>query len=308
MQYRFRNTICLLAVVSGLLSGCENPLDLPLRKDEFLLTLNAEINPDEPVVALLTFPKRPFESGPFEVPRDASIQLYEDDTWLETLSYNPNDTAKTFGIYAGKIRPEAGKSYRLEVQYPGYTPLKAVETMPSRVSVSALETIYYPADFEQDGEARFSLSFDDHPGEANYYLLYVFYRTLVVDPNEPGSQGNYEFFTGSRSLNLSEAEFDYSGGILFSDATFNGNSAVLQIQLSAEPLSLFQDPRYKEASLFFELRRISKNNFLYRQSLTRFLRDNNDGFSEPVMVWNNIEGGLGIFSSFTRSFKEVKLK
>jgi hypothetical protein len=299
----------ILLVCCGVwLSACENPLDLPLNKAVGILTLNAELNPDERINALITLPKEPFKPGPFEVPNNAVVQLFEDGEWKETLRYNPNDSSVAFGIYAGNTRPKAGSRYRIEVNVPGYDAISAEDQVPRFCPIQELSTLYYPADYGQDGTARFSFSISDEPNTDNYYVLYIFYRTLQKGGPEPDAEPFFDFFTRRRSINVPDAAFDYTGGILFSDKTFPGSAFSVQVTLAAEPLSLFADDKYLEAKLFFELRSISRDNYLYRSTLTKFRNDENNGFSEPVLVWNNIKGGLGIFSSFNRDFKDVPLK
>jgi hypothetical protein len=305
MRSLFRIILVLAAVV--LLWGCENPLDIPVRDIETQLTLNTEVHPDENFRVLVTYSKKPLSNGAFDVPKNAVVNLYEDGTYLETLAYNPNDTNRIYGNYKSKSRPKAASEYQLEVILPGYNRLTATEKIPRLLKIDQLETIYYPGDFGQDGQAKFQLRFNDNP-EAEYYLLYVFYQTLERTGSEGPDSLEYRYFSNTRRTDLQEAEEDFTDGIIFSDATFNGQEKILNIDFTAQPVSFFADNRYKEVRLFFELRRISRDNFLYRKSYTNYVKGANNGFGEPVIVHTNVKNGLGIFSSFTRDFAAYKIK
>lgn len=297
----------LLLACCAMLQACEQTLDLPLRKEDNLLTLNAEWLPEEPLNTLVTFSKKPFQSGTYEVPEDAVVQVYEDEVWTETLSYKPPDSTQPFGIYSGISRPKAGSRYRVEVSVPGYQTISTEDRIPLHCPIQEFNMLFYPTNYGQEG-ARFSFVIPDDLTEDNYYQLFVYYLTVVKDDQDPDAQPLTEVFSRRCSINIPDFEIDYSKGILFTDQTFAGRNFPLQIELEAEPISFFLDDRFLEVKLIFELRNISRNNYLYRSSYTKFRNDQNNGFNEPVFVWNNIQGGLGIFSAFTRDMKEIRLK
>jgi hypothetical protein len=305
MPSLFRNIWILTA--AWLLGACENQLEIPMDKVNTQLTLNAEAHPGESLRVLVTYSKKPLSQGAFEVPKDAVVNLFENGEFLETLAYNPNDSNRTYGTYKGKKLPAPGSEYRLEVLLPGYKKLTARDRVPRTVKIEQLKTEYYPNDFGQDGQAKFQLWFRDNQ-EEEFYILYVFYQTLERTGSEGPDSLEYRYFSNTRRIDVQEAEEDYTGGILFSDATFNGQEKILNIDFAAQPTSYFDDFKFKEAKLFFELRRISKNNFLYKKTYTSYLKDLNNGFGEPVIVYTNVENGLGIFSSFTRDFAIYSIK
>lgn len=291
-----------------MMTACENPLDIPLDDAASKLTLNAEITINEPLRVLVTQTKSPLSSGNYKVPKDAIVNLFKDGTYLETLLYNPNDTNKTYGIFRSIHQPVAGSDYRIEVLYPGYEKLTATDRIPETIKIQSLETTFYPEDYGQSGEATFNLSFKDNADQEEYYLLYIFYQTLERTGSTGPDSLEYRYSTNKRGLNVPEFEQDYTGGLMFSDVSFNGEQQTIQVNLSAQPLSFFASNQFKEANLFFELRRISKNNFLYRKTYTRYVSGANNGFGEPVLVWTNVENGFGILSSFTRDFYAYKVK
>lgn len=305
MPSPFRYILILTAV--WLLGACENQLEIPMDKVNTQLTMNAEVRPGENFRVLVTFSKKPLSQGAFEVPKDAVVNMFENGEYLETLAYNPDDTSRIYGAYKGKKRPKPGSEYSLEVLLPGYDRLTAKDKVPQAVEILQLNTNYYPTDFGQDGQAKFQLRFKDNP-EEEFYVLYVFYQSLERTGSEGPDSLEYRYFSNTRRIDLQDAEDEYTGGILFSDVSFNGQEKVLNIDFTAQPIAFFDAFRYKEVKLLFELRRISKNNFQYKKTYTSYLNGANNGFGEPVIVHTNVENGLGIFSSFTRDFASFRIK
>jgi hypothetical protein len=306
MQSLFK--ICISAWLIFLITACENPLDIPLDDVDTKLTLNADVTINEPLRILVTQSKTPLSSGNYKVPKNAIVNLFKDGEYLETLLYNPNDTNKNYGVFKSIHQPVASSEYKIEVLYPGYEKLSVTDRIPDAIKIQSLETTFYPEDYGQSGEATFNLNFQDDPKQEEFYLLYIFYQTLERTGSTGPDSLAYRYSTSNRSINIPETEQDYTGGLIFNDATFNGEKQTIQVNFSAQPAIFFSSNQYKEVNLFFELRRISKNNYLYRKTYSRYVRGANNGFGEPVLVWTNVENGFGIFSSFTRDFIAYKVK
>ena len=86
-------------------------------------------------------------------------------------------------------------------------------------------------------------------------------------------------------------------GVIFSDEFFNGKNYELVIYI---------DKQYTPF-LFTELRSVSKEYFLYMRSYFKYVQTNGDFLAEPVMVYNNINNGIGIFAGFSTSTKLIIL-
>lgn len=48
--------------------------------------------------------------------------------------------------------------------------------------------------------------------------------------------------------------------------------------------------------------------FLYHRSVRNASYSQDNPFAEPVLVYTNVEGGLGVFAAYNRTTQVVKLK
>jgi hypothetical protein len=296
---------CLLVIIS-----CENELDIPLDNNAKKLTLNVELSPYDKAKALVSLTNQPLEAANYPIPKDAIVELYEEGKFIEFLQYNPEDTSRINGIYEGTLVPQPGLNYQIKVNKTGFNAIEASDQMPPQIQVKDLVLAKYPQVYTDGKKAQITFTFDDPALQNNYYQLFVYYFFKVKTESDGEDSIAYNYiFNLDKTINIASPQMvDYSNGILFSDENFDGTTARLQLTFDAEPLENYRDPKYRQAAIFFELRAISQNNYQYRRTLTLSRRKNNDGFSEPVLVWNNILNGLGIMCSYTRDFKVLDLK
>lgn len=290
--------------------ACENELDIPLDESSNQLTLNVELNPYDRAKALVTLTGKPLEINNFPIPKDAVVELFEEGKFVEFLQYSPNDTSRINGIFEGAKVPQPGLNYRIKVSKKGYPSIESSDKIPHQIMVEEPVLSQYPQQNSDGTKANIALQFNDPASERNYYQLYVYYYLKVrTDSEGEDSISNNYIFNLDKTLNISSPQMvDYSNGILFSDENFDGTAANLTLTIDAEPMSAYGDDRFREVFIFIELRALSESNYQYRKTLTLAKRNTNDGFSEPVLVWNNIQNGLGIMGSYTRDFKAIRLK
>ncbi len=166
---------------------------------------------------------------------------------------------------------------------------------------------------------NYTLKFKDNPNEKNYYRLVVlskeFYTQTdsVTQVQTQSEVDNYSFdFTDVVSGNNSNNDpLSLVGGSnlnamynVFTDDLFNGKT--YSLTFSTYQYSYIYRPKYKYEQKNLEktivsvyLQSISKDYYLYLKS--RVASGGDNFFSEPVQVYNNIAGGIGIFGSYTSS-------
>ena len=94
----------------------------------------------------------------------------------------------------------------------------------------------------------------------------------------------------------------FDGGMLFNDKAFNGKAYSITFDYKE---SLNRNQRF--GKLHTELRRTSKDYYLYYTSLSRQISSPAPPFSEPVILYSNIENGLGLFGGYTVSIDSVSI-
>jgi hypothetical protein len=137
------------------------------------------------------------------------------------------------------------------------------------------------------------MSWPDPAGQENYYRPSAEVRTVLmenVDRPPP--------FPLIRSVYWPEDELTddkaASGGVLYSprgEFWFGG------------------PPEYKlEHYLVGQLLHVDRHYYLYHRSLRNAGRSQDNPFAEPVLVYSNVTGGLGVFAAYNRSNAEIRLR
>ncbi len=170
------------------------------------------------------------------------------------------------------------KQYELEVTHPDYPTVRSSTYIPLSPTIE---------DIEFEKEARTSTEFgyvnvqdavrfriNDNTEETNYYVLQVL---------------NNGFFLSSE-MDDPLAEPTFLSGFLISDADYPVDDPEFTIYFQS-----FEDT---EMELVLQIKNISESEYLFLQSYEQYRSSQNFGFfAEPVTLFSNIEGGLGIFSA-----------
>nr|MDA3823724.1 DUF4249 family protein [Bacteroidales bacterium] len=93
---------------------------------------------------------------------------------------------------------------------------------------------------------------------------------------------------------------NYIAKLYFSDEIIDGQK--YQLKLEFEDWNASYEREY-----FVELISMNKAGYLYRKSVREFINSSGDPFSEPVLIYSNIENGFGIFAGYSTVHKSVKL-
>jgi hypothetical protein len=161
----------------------------------------------------------------------------------------------------------------------------------------------------------FKVKFTDPVDEKNYYLVkirntydfekwdenLIIYDTLYVGPdttiiNEVLGGNVISLATENiwfSSNDLIIEEYMWSTGVIFSDEIINGENYSFSGKMNK--WSLYGT----ENNVSFELRSLSPETFKYYKSVNQHYDTSGDPFAEPVIVFTNIENGIGIFGSST---------
>lgn len=151
---------------------------------------------------------------------------------------------------------------------------------------------------------KLSVRIADPANESNYYGITLlnkasnrlfaagsFAVNLPVDPV-------FRFFSLDRGNSRSE-EFQYSGFVVFSDATFNGREKTLDIDVAVQ-FSASTPPETIELSFPHQIliQAISKEYYEYIRSSVAQLNSRETPFSEPVPVLSNLSNGVGVLGAY----------
>ncbi|GEM_PF-4283484 len=243
--------------------------------------------------------------GLTDMERTAQIFLYRNGTqWCGPFLIDE----QTFGADAPfcplpEPVPPQSDTWAIEVILADGQRLYASQTTPTCVPVNEVVTsLGEPLQAWAPLQGTVTVSFDDPPGEANYYLIDLL---LALDD----SFGPRSF--ADAQIELVSHEHVPKGGSLFSDATygpwllddrqFDGTSVSVVFHFSAMNSSALTEGAFTQAKLVS----LTPEAAAWIRSWRLMYRSEELGpFAEPVTLEMNVEGGLGSF----RMLCEDKLK
>lgn len=320
-----KKTIFILLIINILCQSCIRNIDLDLNFEPKLVVYGIISPNSNPEIFL-------YESVPLEIQNQsnnvkfvqtAKVFISDGEKTSELFGkayytknffnglYNPEKDYDSSLVYSykGEFNFLPGKTYILEITYNGKT-IKASTTIPNKVQLNS-STLQREEKIGENGQPYFEdkiiLNFDDPKSIANYYKYSISYnQTVIVD-----KQIGIDTITGL-PINIKDTnilQFRYldrkyvPDKVLEGEDTydFDGQNHEFEFLISNR-INLFNNPDY----IFYvktSLRNYNKSIYDYKKTSDSQSDEVglSDPFTEPILIKSNVEGGLGIFSSFCDS-------
>jgi hypothetical protein len=245
------------------------------------MVLNLLMNKDSLMMATVTLSGR--LSGGINLPdvTNATVNLYENETFKETLK-----PYLRFGriYYRSNTVPKSGATYRVTAEAPGYAEVSGSDKIPDTVKTGEMKmTVAQISSWET--KTTISVQLHDDPAMQNYYRIRVFQINEYVDGygNERWQKMEQYFETEEANLGLFNNASDTD--FFTTDALFNGRSPRFIFKINT-------GNNFKR--MLVEVTSLTYDSYNYLNSAFMAQEKNEDGFSEKVIVYNNIKNGLGI--------------
>lgn len=276
-----------------MISSCEKTVNIPLPDEANKLVLNLIMNKDSIMMARVSLSGRLNEYQPPSQMHNAVVNLYENGTFKEALfpyMYSNNI------YYRSKSVPKAGATYKVTAAVPGYTEVSGTDQIPDTVEIGEMRMTVAQLNSMQ-ANATISVLWHDDPAVQNYYRVRIYFINEWVNANGSGGRQKIEQY-----FNVEEPSLSIFGGdrdrteFYTTDALFNGRS----------PRFIFRaniGDRIKR--MVVEISSLTYNSYNYLNSAFMAREKNDDGLSEKVIVFNNIENGLGIIGGVAQREYEL---
>ena len=237
---------------------------------------------------------------------NAIVEIFsEDNELLETLEFHSDEANKVPCYKSTFLKAEAGKSYTVKAQAPGFrsttwtgsAPLPSNVTSTQRDDIGGVslnffnETMHLSATFE-----------DTNPLEENYFIINFLHVAKLdldnngeIDPFDPEPMKVKKFSPGDPGIQY----FD-DRRILLTDRSFVGGSRELIYRVQFEPgvLDYLRDkPSY--GHVVTELHTIGKDYYDFLVSYNNKADSDNPFIQNDVIDFSNQSGGPGIFSGIS---------
>jgi hypothetical protein len=304
-----RNFTALVLLYATCSCLSDSPSPIEIIDSQKKLVVNGHISPDVPLLISVTN-NIPFTTAMFALQNipDAKVELWEGAQKLEEGVFQPSETftvglpenEKKFpnhfayrAFFAFESVPEAGKSYSLKVNAPGYP---AVETT-DRVPQNAAEAPTFPILSINRANGLIAVEVDlELLDEKNYFHLLFFVRTKGFDDVEQVKV----VLDNEGLLNVDNNGVAFEGGlnsgIMYNPNVFGSKSNKRIIVLEYASVIFFPETQYE---LSAELRTISKSYYDYYVAVIQQKYYGDYPFVTSIRIPNNVQGGLGNFSAHT---------
>jgi hypothetical protein len=223
----------------------------------------------------------------------ATVELYRNGSLAYTFTFA--DSVNGYQVNLGQpFNPTPGDSYELKVSAPGFEPTSATQIIPQPVLIDALE---YDAQggVDQFGDPLdiYNVTLTDPAGVSNFYEVNGYVNVKYQDPFDTTVSFEYSY-----SLYFESNDPGFENGT-FSDANFDGQQYTLRLETYA---NFFGSDNYEvTGEIYLSSATLEYAKFI--SSLNNYWRAQDNPFSEPVLLYSNMSGGLGMFGIFVTDTK-----
>lgn len=303
-----RSALVLVFFLSML--SCETIVEFKGEHQEPLPVLNAVVVPDEPVKVFYSSSVFILDDAYSDTHiAGANVELYINGEFVEELKaasdsnqWNGNERH----YYISSHCPNNNDQVRIQArssQFPEWA--GATVTIPADLSVDNLQITQ--TNLDEDGylHGKAQVSLSDALGEKNYY--WVLGHTLCRESEEEDFTAHaYRYLFDYTDIAFSEGKLEgvmdeilaTSGGgryAIFDDTLLEGKD---DYPLTMD-WSLYE--YYTQYDALFEVQCYQTDEHLYKYLRSLALAGNNSLFSEPVQIYSNVEGGIGIVGARSRT-------
>lgn len=321
--------LSVAAVVSFLFS-CEKVIEFSGDEVKTKLVLNSILMPDSVVKIQLTESRFFLDNNDlFNKIDDAKVILWKDGDSIESLQ----NAGK--GYYVGTYVPREGDNLRITASHSGFdpiecetqivspTPIIAVDTTNTRVEIRETTVGEYKngkwiitdtIDYLESIEGDIDITLKDPADIAGYYAirldLHIRHQTGNVHVQPVYYSSNAPVFKTNNELALSDDDdyLDSRLSHLFSDELFDGREYKLKIKIYPFNYGYWTDEKSKITNMAIQVTLQSLSHSCYMYLKTREANSDSDFFTEPVQIYTNIKGGIGIFGNYSNSIHCIELK
>ncbi len=303
MKKTFAPLYLTAILLSLALSSCEKVIEFNGDETENHMVMISKPQSDSPWKVRLT------ESRFFLSP-DTIGTIKNAQISIEVNGRTPNNiiTHQGNGVYDLGYTPQPGDTLTLRVTTPEKGTMMAGCRIPNRPVVSNISCTYdtshyydyYPDTVEvAGGRITVKLTIDDPADAVNYYMLRVSSANLNYNYNTD----TYDTIRTHKNISVDDnvlfdmdateeifgfgTEDNYGDAVLFTDERINGQSHTILFDFWDQHLI---------GTIYVEVYTLSRDLYLYEKSLkaTSQLDEFSIIFAEPVQLYCNVTGGIGI--------------
>ncbi len=305
-------------------TSCEKVIKFNGKVTDPLIVVNSFITPDSVVSAQISESKFFLSNvDSFTMINNATVTLNVNGIMKGNLLYTSN------GLYTSSYHPAIGDSIQLFVQVPGKNTISCGTTTQAPVNIIKIDTTSVLTGTTSplisvnktsgkndtigtiiNRTLKFVLRFQDMPDIQNYYRLVVYTKTTKNGKSTLNFTMSFDdIVSGNTNKDAvgpptSTTTNKYN---VFSDDLLNGTEYPLTFSIPNN-INVYNNGYHSSSTqkeVIVNLQNISRSYYLYLQTLATI--KTNTFFAEPVQVYSNVDGGIGILGSYTSNILKIKL-
>ena len=310
-KQRIFNRFAVCSILMLFNFSCERVIDVEIPEKPPKLVVGGFFNTDSTMVIRVGRTEHILSKGDPERPyydvNNAHVELHQNGNFVEVLKHKTylnlgNITIESSVYTTNNFIASEGNRYTIDISAPGFEPVEASTNIPYKIPLTDFEVaeeMILLSDRMAGLPAK--ISFQDPPGEENFYALEVMVETVNND-NETFKHSLGLVSLLKEKVDFTESKYVFQNELYLSDASFDG-----QLHTYEFALHWHQVTEYTLGYTVF-LKHITKAHFEYATTARLQEAETKDNpFSLPVQVQTNVKNGLGIFAGYNMSTKSIKL-
>jgi hypothetical protein len=316
---KYTGALLMLVILFG---SCEKNVDIDIGDTEPMIVLNGVLKADSTIEIYLSRTRHILDNTEINSLLNATVEISDEEGNSEELEIGAGNLYRT-----DQLSVQHGKTYTIRASAPGYNDVEATTIIPESVPIARFDTSTVYNDWGED-MIEFSIVLDDPPGVENYYMIsirsdlkyyhteYSYYLdTLYVDPEKDTvvigyvrdsvvykDVRNESVWFESENLAIEQTD-SYSSRVIFSDRLFDGRTYTIRGRFNTWFLYGVNDSATIDVSLYT----IDSHYYRYIDSRADHYYARNDPFAVPVIVYSNIQNGVGILGAMAVDKHTFKL-
>ncbi|NBW36531.1 MAG: DUF4249 domain-containing protein [Cytophagia bacterium] len=301
----------LFPIVGFLFLSCYSTTEIELSDDESLLVVNSiNFQPDSTWLIEISRSQPYLKNNNFKMIDNAIVSI-KDENNVEIPLAATNINGKI--LYTSNQKPAYKNKYVLKISAPGFGDVEATSELPEPVSIenifidSTLLKEAYNYYYENGNYGQYEglnikcqIIFQDPPETDNYYQLALYRESEGSYIGLDGNPIYQHYFLQSYFYTSVDGPIN---DMIISDETFNGTLYRWSAYL---PIEYFYDFKTRYSSnyklkLHFVLKHLSKDYYQYKETVQLQNKTINNAFAQPVIIYNNLKNGVGIFAGYSQS-------
>lgn len=284
-------TLVVIMILAGIHGCVDIVTDIDFPETEPKIVVHSFISPSDTAVQVMVSWSNPVSLGTSQesirLIDHATVRIAEKNQPGVVVPYYPEKNV--YALSTNLFPITAGNHYTLRVYVDGYESVTGVCYVPFPNNTLQIDR-YEVENFDWSELIQLDYSFSDIPGQhENFYAPAAYLDELryMVEQDTIG--------TGKRKFQT------ISGESYISNKGREGRRFVMRAEAYNYRYHWLEGPSEDEietSNVYLLLLATDEHYYHYHKTLENYFPDN--PFAEPVLIYSNIEGGLGVFAGYNR--------